>query len=142
LPVVLEGARPLAPAAAAQEVKARTSSRKILVVDDNVDAANTLQALLDMDGFSASVAYDGLAAVAAIADVQPDVVVMDIGMPGLDGYDAARMIRQQHGNRNITLIALTGWGQSNDRKRASEAGFDHHLVKPVDYNTLLECLQE
>lgn len=142
LPVVLEGARPLAPAAAAQDVKARTSSRKILVVDDNVDAANTLQALLDMDGFTASVAYDGLAAVAAIADVQPDVVVMDIGMPGLDGYDAARMIRQQHGNRNITLIALTGWGQSNDRKRASEAGFDHHLVKPVDYNTLLECLQE
>ena len=142
LPVVLEGARPLAPAAAAQDVKARPSSRKILVVDDNVDAANTLQALLDMDGFTASVAYDGLAAVAAIADVQPDVVVMDIGMPGLDGYDAARMIRQQHGNRNITLIALTGWGQSNDRKRASEAGFDHHLVKPVDYNTLLECLQE
>lgn len=66
---------------------------------------------------------------------------MDIGMPGIDGYDAARLIRQQPGGDKIVLIALTGWGQSADKKRASQAGFDHHLVKPVDYDMLMQCLQ-
>jgi signal transduction histidine kinase/CheY-like chemotaxis protein len=121
LPVLVEGAPTLVPAAAGQDARQRSLPKKVLVVDDNVDAADTLQSLLDMDGFTATVAYDGIA--------------------GLNGYDAARMIRRQPGSQHVTLIALTGWGQSNDRKRASEAGFDHHLVKPVDYNTLLKCLQ-
>lgn len=117
------------------------SPKKILVVDDNVDAADTLEALLDMDGFEVTTAYDGLAAVAAAASTLPDVVVMDIGMPGLDGYEAAREIRQQPRGKDVVLIALTGWGQATDKQRASHAGFDHHLVKPVDYSRLLACLQ-
>ena len=117
------------------------AARKILVVDDNVDAANTLHDLLDMDGFDVTTAYDGVAAVAAAATIQPEVVVMDIGMPGMNGYDAARLIRQQPGGPRIMLIALTGWGQANDKKRASLAGFDHHLVKPVDYDLLMRCLK-
>lgn len=115
--------------------------RKVLVVDDNVDAADTLNALLGMDGFAVSTVYDGVAAVAQTRAAAPDIVIMDIGMPGMDGYDAARLIRQQPGGDRILLIALTGWGQSNDKRRASEAGFDHHLVKPVDYELLMQCLQ-
>lgn len=114
--------------------------RKVLVVDDNVDAADTLNALLGMDGFSVSTVYDGVAAVTQARAIAPDVVIMDIGLPGMDGYDAARLIRQQPGGARILLIALTGWGQSTDRQRASEAGFDHHLVKPVDYELLVKCL--
>jgi CheY-like chemotaxis protein len=94
-----------------------------------------------MDGFEVTTAYDGLAAVAAAASTLPDVVVMDIGMPGLDGYEAAREIRQQPRGKDVVLIALTGWGQATDKQRASHAGFDHHLVKPVDYSRLLACLQ-
>lgn len=120
------------------------SRRKVLVVDDNVDAADTLEAVLSMDGFAVTTVYDGVAAVTQAMAATPDIVVMDIGMPGMpgmDGYDAARLIRQQPGGKKMVLIALTGWGQSNDRKRAREAGFDHHLVKPVDYELLIKCLQ-
>ena len=134
---VVEGISPASP----EFERASVSRKKILVVDDNVDAADTLEALFGMDGFEVSTAYDGLAAVAAAKARQPDVIVMDIGMPGMDGYDAARMIRQEPGAEKILLIALTGWGQSTDKKRASLAGFDHHLVKPVDYDTLIKCLQ-
>ncbi|MDO9357505.1 MAG: response regulator [Polaromonas sp.] len=115
--------------------------RKILVVDDNVDAADTLEALLGMDGFDVTTVYDGVAAVTQARASAPDVVVMDIGMPGMDGYDAARLIRQQPGGERIMLIALTGWGQTADKNRAAQAGFDHHLVKPVDYDMLMKCLQ-
>ena len=111
------------------------------MVDDNVDAANTLEALLGLDGFVVTTAYDGIAAVDQVRHALPDVVVMDIGMPGMDGYDAARLIRQQPGGDKLLLIALTGWGQSADRLRASQAGFDHHLVKPVDYDVLRRCLE-
>ncbi|MES2941228.1 MAG: response regulator [Pseudomonadota bacterium] len=143
LPVVLEGVQP--PEADAGALAAQPelpASRKVLVVDDNVDAANTLEALLGMDGFEVTTVYDGVAAVAAAKTARPDVVVMDIGMPGMDGYDAARMIRQQPGGEKMVLIALTGWGQSSDIQRASQAGFNHHLVKPVDYETLMKCLQD
>jgi signal transduction histidine kinase/CheY-like chemotaxis protein len=139
LPVVLEGEQPEAPRPTGAAA-APGNFRKILVVDDNVDAANTLEALLDMDGFAVTTAYDGVAAVAAAGINRPDVVVMDIGMPGMNGYDAARLIRQQPGNENVVLIALTGWGQSSDKTRANLAGFDHHLVKPVDYDRLMSCL--
>jgi signal transduction histidine kinase/CheY-like chemotaxis protein len=141
MPVVLEGEQPESPAPAAAAA-APAKAKKILVVDDNVDAANTLEALLGMDGFVVTTAYDGLAAVAAAGADRPDVVVMDIGMPGMNGYDAARLIRQQPGNEKVVLIALTGWGQSTDKNRASLAGFDHHLVKPVDYDRLMSCLAD
>jgi signal transduction histidine kinase len=143
LPIVLQDTSPAAQADADAPRKPEASHlRKILVVDDNVDAADTLQSLLALDGFEVTAAYDGLAAVAQIRTVKPDAVVMDIGMPGMDGYDAARLIRQQPGGSDIVLIALTGWGQPTDRQRASLAGFDHHLVKPVDYDLLMTCLQD
>ena len=116
-------------------------TKKVLLVDDNVDAADTLEMLLGMDGFQVTTVYDGVAALAAAGDMNPDVVVMDIGMPGMDGYDAARMMRQLPGGDAIVLIALTGWGQPADKSRASEAGFNHHLIKPVDYDTLLNCVR-
>ncbi|MES2400157.1 MAG: response regulator [Pseudomonadota bacterium] len=143
LPVVVEEALPSVQQEKMDpEMMKELTARKILVVDDNVDAADTLEALLGMDGFDVKTVYDGIAAVEAAGRIQPDVIVMDIGMPGMDGYDAARMIRQQEGDRKVTLIALTGWGQSADKKRADQAGFDHHLVKPVDYDLLMKCLQE
>lgn len=141
LPVVIE----LKQGSMKQEVEvtapAVTGRLKVLVVDDNVDAADTLNALLGMDGFAVRTVYDGVAAVAQARAAAPDIVIMDIGMPGMDGYDAARLIRQQPDGEKIVLIALTGWGQSTDRRRAREAGFDHHLVKPVDYDLLMRCLQ-
>ncbi|MES2413734.1 MAG: response regulator [Pseudomonadota bacterium] len=143
LPVLVKESLPVAVEEKVdEEIMKELTTRKILVVDDNVDAADTLEALLGMDGFEVTTVYDGVAAVAAAADVKPDIVVMDIGMPGMDGYDAARMIRQQPGGDGMMLIALTGWGQSADKSRASQAGFNHHLVKPVDYDMLMKCLQQ
>ncbi len=142
LPVVIEVVQPAVQAIVDSAEKSHVvQARKILVVDDNVDAADTLQALLGLDGFVVTTAYDGVAGVAQVWSLKPDAVVMDIGMPGMDGYDAARLIRQQPGGDKIVLIALTGWGQTADKQRAGQAGFDHHLVKPVDYDMLMQCLQ-
>jgi CheY-like chemotaxis protein len=105
---------------------------QVLVVDDNQDAADSLAALLEIDGFDVRAEYGGAAAVSAVAERIPDMIIMDLGMPGMDGYEAARAIRQQPGADKILLIALTGWGQSDARRRTTEAGFDHHLVKPVE----------
>jgi signal transduction histidine kinase len=116
--------------------------RKVLVVDDNLDAADTLGALLKMQGISVAVAYDAVSAMAAVRDDAPDAVVMDIGMPVVNGYEAARLIRREPISKRITLIALTGWGQYSDRSLATEAGFDFHLVKPVDLAKLMGCLQQ
>jgi CheY-like chemotaxis protein len=113
---------------------------RVLVVDDNVDAANTLGTLLTLQGISVALAYDGAEAVEAVQKQPPDVVLMDIGMPRLNGYDAARQIRRQPGGGGIRLIALTGWGQYADRHLAEQAGFDVHFVKPVDFAALLGCL--
>jgi signal transduction histidine kinase/CheY-like chemotaxis protein len=114
--------------------------RKVLVVDDNVDAANTLEALLTLHGIAVSVAHDGAAAVDRVHSDVPDAVVMDIGMPVMNGYEAARRIRGGALPRQPMLIALTGWGQYADRTRAIEAGFDHHLVKPLKFEELLGYL--
>lgn len=141
LPVVLQGVQPSAGQEDAESSAAASPDiRKVLVVDDNVDAANTLNALLDMDGFRVTAVYDGHAAIAAVEAARPDVVIMDIGMPGMNGYDAARQIRERPGNQDIFMVALTGWGQPTDRTRARTAGFDHHFVKPVDYEALMKCL--
>ncbi|HEY1102362.1 MAG TPA: response regulator [Burkholderiaceae bacterium] len=140
LPVVV--AAPLALLPAAEIPTAATGTPlKILVVDDNIDAAHSLQMLLSMKGFAVTTAFDGVAALAGVQRERPDVVVMDIGMPGMNGYEAATLMRQQPGGEDITLIALTGWGSAADRQRASQAGFDHHLVKPVDSATLLRCME-
>ncbi len=112
----------------------------VLVVDDNEDAAGTLQTLLSMKGITVSVAHDGEAAVAMTAALRPDAVVMEIGMPRMNGYEAARQIRAHTSPGGPMLIALTGWGQYADRVLAAEAGFDHHFVKPIDLQRLLACL--
>jgi CheY-like chemotaxis protein len=96
--------------------------------------------LLTLQGISVSLAYDGAAAIEAARAGAPDVVLMDIGMPRVNGYEAARQIRSQPGGNRITLIALTGWGQYADRRLAEQAGFDFHFVKPVDFTALMGCL--
>ena len=117
-----------------------TISRRILVVDDNVDSANSLAMVLRLSGHDAHTAYDGIAAVEAAAKLQPDVILLDIGLPKLNGYEAARRIRQQQGSKRLMLVALTGWGQDEDKRRSLEAGFDVHLVKPIDSSDLEKLL--
>ena len=122
------------------EAKPTCPVRRILVVDDNEDAAESLAMLLRRDGSEVRTVYDGLEAVAAAQSFEPEVVLLDIGLPSLDGYDAARRIRQQPRGKSMTLIAVTGWGQEHDRRRSREAGFDAHLVKPVDYTVVTRLL--
>lgn len=116
--------------------------RRILVVDDNRDSADSLATLLRLGGHETAIAYDGLEAVEATVRFRPDVILLDIGLPGINGFEAARRIRQQHANRRPTIVALTGWGQDSDRRASHEAGFDAHLVKPVDDATLARLLAE
>jgi PAS domain S-box-containing protein len=116
--------------------------RRILVVDDNADSADSLGRLLGLLGHEARTAYDGESGVAAAGAFRPDVVLMDIGMPRLNGYDAARRIREQPWGKGVVLVALTGWGQEADRRRSQEVGFDAHLVKPVDPAALDKLLAE
>ncbi|CAN5352704.1 hypothetical protein BH11PSE11_BH11PSE11_22210 [soil metagenome] len=141
LPVVIPcpSGKNAGPHAIAEE-SIKAHNRKVLVVDDNHDGADILQLLLQADGFSATTAYDGLQAVETVKRSQPDIVVMDIGMPGMDGYEAARHIRSQPGGENILMIALTGWGQESARQLTAEAGFDHHMVKPVNFDVLKNFL--
>ena len=113
-------------------VQEQSSRRKILVVDDNEDAAESLAALLSISGHDTRMAHDGPAAVTLAERFRPDVVFLDIGMPTLDGHQTAKLIRQQPWGKDMVLVALTGWGQSEDRRRSKDAGFNHHLVKPAD----------
>ena len=106
------------------------AGQRILVVDDNVDAAESLGALLRCLGADVSTAYSGATALESMGNHKPAVVVFDIGMPGMDGYELARRTRATPDGADIMLIALTGWG--NDEARRKEAGIDHHLVKPVE----------
>jgi signal transduction histidine kinase/ActR/RegA family two-component response regulator len=110
--------------------------RRILVVDDNHDSADTLGALLARLGATVSVVYTGHAALEALDQFKPDVAILDIGMPGIDGYEVARRIRSMPQHAHVLLIALTGWGQDNDKRAARAAGFDHHVVKPLDIDAL------
>lgn len=114
--------------------------RRILLADDDADNADALAMLLRLLGHSVDVARDGIEAVDAAERLRPEVMLLDIGMPRLDGYGACRRVRGQPWGRDIEIIALTGWGQAEDRRRTAEAGFDHHLVKPVDVATLLSLL--
>jgi signal transduction histidine kinase len=114
--------------------------RRILVVDDNEDSAESLAMLLRRYGSEVRTAYDGLAAVSVAQSFQAEVVLLDIGLPLLDGYRAAQQIREQPWGKNITLIAVTGWGNENDRLRSREAGFDAHLVKPVNFAAVTQLL--
>ncbi|SEO04438.1 PAS domain S-box-containing protein [Duganella sp. CF517] len=114
--------------------------RRILVVDDNVDAAHSLGELLAMMGNEVRTAHDGEAGIEVAAQFRPHVMLMDIGMPKLNGYEAARRIRQHAWGHGMLLVALTGWGQEDERKKSAEAGFDHHLVKPVRIDALTKLM--
>jgi len=106
--------------------------RRVLVVDDNADAAESLAALLSISGHETRMAHDGPEALQQAERFHPDIVFLDIGMPTLDGHETARLIRRQPWGKNMVLVALTGWGQHEDRRRSKDAGFNHHLVKPAD----------
>jgi signal transduction histidine kinase len=119
---------------------APAASRRILVVEDERISAASLEILLGIKGHEIRSAYDGLEAVSAADEFRPDVVLLDIGLPKLNGYEVAQRIRRQPWGRGMVLIALTGWGQETDRHRSQAAGFDHHLVKPVDPADLVQLL--
>jgi CheY-like chemotaxis protein len=107
-----------------------------MVVDDNRDAADSLGALLQMMGADTRVAYDGHSALEILDTFHPAAVFLDLGMPDMDGYEVAHQIRSRPDARDTVLIALTGWGQDRDRRRTAEAGFNRHLAKPADFETL------
>jgi PAS domain S-box-containing protein len=117
----------------------RPEARRVLVVDDNHDSADMMAMLLDFVGHEVRTAHDGLKAVTAVAEFQPHVVLLDIGLPVLSGYEAAERIRRAPGMQPV-LVAITGWGQADDRRRAADAGFDHHLIKPVDHDVLMKLV--
>jgi CheY-like chemotaxis protein len=119
---------------------AHVAPRRILVVDDNHDSAESLAALLQLDGHETRIAHDGAEAVDAAMQMRPDAILLDIGLPILNGYDACRRIRDARLATDPLIIALTGWSQDSDRQRSSDAGFDAHLVKPVDFAALAALL--
>jgi CheY-like chemotaxis protein len=116
--------------------------RRILVVDDNRDSAKTMEMLLKLTGHQTQVAFDGLEAVGAAGSFRPDVVLLDIGLPKLNGYETAARIRRESWGAEMFLIAVTGWGQDDDRQKSKEAGFDAHLTKPVEFPMLTKLIAE
>ncbi|HKH48882.1 MAG TPA: ATP-binding protein, partial [Thermoanaerobaculia bacterium] len=128
------------PQARSLDVPRANVARKVLVVDDNRDATATLEMLVQLWGHEVRTAHTGPAALAEAAIYRPEVVLLDIGLPGMDGYEVAQRLRKLDGLRKVLLIAITGYGQENDRRRSREAGFDQHLVKPVDPTRLQEVL--
>jgi len=113
----------------------------IVVADDNTDASDSLAAMLRLQGHQVHTAYDGQQALATLLAVRPQVALLDIGMPGLNGYEVARRLREQPWASGVRLIAVTGWGQEHDKDDALAAGFDAHVTKPVDAETLLATLR-
>jgi CheY-like chemotaxis protein len=114
---------------------------RILLVEDNRDAADSLRILLELNGHEVTVAYTGLEGVKRADEQSPQVVLCDIGLPGLDGYGVARMLRRNPATARALLVAVTGYGQEDDRRRSKEAGFDYHFVKPVDPDVLRDLFQ-
>jgi CheY-like chemotaxis protein len=117
-----------------------TIRRRILVVGDSRDSATSLAKMLRIMGNETRTAFDGQEAVDVAAAFKPDLILLDIGMPRLNGYDACRRIQEQPWGQGVVMVALTGWGQEDDKRRSQEAGFDHHLVKPVDPDALEKLL--
>jgi CheY-like chemotaxis protein len=141
LPVV--AAPPVVPREAPDDAdEAARRGLSVLIADDNVDFALSLATMLETQGHSVRVVHDGQAAYEAAIHGRPDIAFFDIGMPVLNGYELARRLRDESGEREMTLVAITGWGQESDRVRARDAGFDHHLVKPVEFERVLELLRQ
>lgn len=138
LPIISKSAVASLPAA---DLASKSSpQRRILIVDDNRDSADSLAMLFEINGNQTYLAHDGVEALEAIESHHPEVVLLDIGLPKLDGHEVCRRVREQPWGKDIVMIALTGWGQEDDRRKSEEAGFNGHLVKPVDYDKLLALL--
>jgi CheY-like chemotaxis protein len=137
LPRIPEPARPVPSAAMSSAVQA---PRRVLIIEDNGDARDMLRAQLELEGHEVHAAADGPAGVAAAAAARPDVVLIDVGLPGFDGYEVARRIRATAWGKSMRLVALTGYGQTDDRRQALEAGCDLHVIKPVTPERLAEVL--
>jgi PAS domain S-box-containing protein len=135
LPLCESGAAAQSPPAEVPRIASR-----VVIIDDNEDAANTMSMLVAQLGGSAQTAHDAASGLAAVQHFQPDIVLLDIGMPGMDGYEACRRIREQPSERHIVVVAVSGWGQPRDKQRALDAGFDAHLTKPVDPAALARVL--
>jgi len=114
--------------------------KRVLIVDDNADGAEMLAAVLNGDGHQALIAHDGRTALRLAAEHQPDLVFLDIGLPDMDGFEVARRLKGEPRLAGVRLVALTGFGQEEDRRQSLAAGFDHHMVKPVDMKALREVL--
>ena len=142
LPILIEAAPQPPVPGSGRLASTPPRARRILVADDNEDAATTLAQLLDVLGHQTRIAFDGEAAVEAALAFRPDLALLDIGMPRFNGYAVARKLREQPWGTSMVLVALTGWGQEDDRRQSGAAGFDHHLVKPVDFDALLQILGE
>jgi len=140
LPVLVNVPEPLSPPVPQQLDAVPVVRRRVLIVDDNKDAAEWLATLLSLSGHETHVALDGDQAVKAAERLLPDAVLLDIGLPRVDGYEVCRRIRQQSWGRGLMIVALTGWGQEEDRQKSREAGFNTHLVKPVDDEVILNLL--
>ena len=117
------------------------SKRRILVVDDNVDAADALTTLLELEGHEVRTVYSGEEAIDVLSLYGPDVILLDLGLPGMSGLDVARRIRATPATQDVTMIAITGWGQPQDREKTAEAGFDFHFTKPVDVGQLHQAIE-
>ena len=123
------------------ESTARPVSRRVLIADDNRDAAETLGTLLRMEGHEVLTVHDGRAATQAFAAFNPEVALLDIEMPEINGYEVARSVREGSHSHTAILVAITGWGKESDKARALAAGFDHHFTKPIDAEALMKVLR-
>lgn len=141
LPLFQPAVHPASPGASPSSTSSSASAPlKVLVVDDNVSSAETTAQILSMIGHSVALAHDGPEALETARSLRPDVIMLDLGMPGMSGYEVCRELRQDASFRDTMLIAQTGWGQERDREKTREVGFDHHLTKPVDFNELSALL--
>ena len=131
---------PLLSSIESETIQRAEKSHRVLIVEDNLDTAESLTMLLASSGNDVRVAHDGPTAVAAALAYQPDVVLLDIGLPGCSGYEVAKQMREQPILKNVMLVAMTGYGQESDLFRSHSAGFDHHLVKPVDFAQVRKIL--
>jgi CheY-like chemotaxis protein len=139
----LEQATGMRPAdTASTAIATAVPARRVLIADDNVDSAESLAMLLRLQGHHVEVVHDGAEALRRLEEFRPRFALLDIGMPKINGYEVARRIRAQPWGASLMLIALTGWGQEQDRRDALEAGFDHHLVKPVDTELLMQKMAQ
>jgi CheY-like chemotaxis protein len=141
LPIGLEQRPvPVPPAKAEESAASAFRACRILIVDDNKDAADSMALAVQLAGYTVRAAYDGPEGLELAFVFAPDLVLLDLGMPGLNGFEIAQRIRRETWGQSLTLIALTGWGQEQDRRRTKDAGFDAHLTKPVSPSELLRVL--